>query len=77
MRLQGDVENRNHRLHATDFGGWFSGSAVGPAISGGLRRMANFPGAQAGSILCGGSIWQSREPLSIAANPLTQYYAKV
>ena len=77
MRLQADLENRNHRSMRLVSAGGFLGSAVGPAISGGLRRKANFPGAQAGSILCGGSIWQSREPLSIAANPLTQYYAKV
>jgi hypothetical protein len=42
LRLQGDVENLNNRLNVIDFGGLFSGNAIGPPRSYFLRLTASF-----------------------------------
>ena len=42
LRLQGDVENLNNRLNVIDFGGLFSGNAIGPPRSYSLRLAAAF-----------------------------------
>jgi hypothetical protein len=42
LRLQGDVENLNNRLNVIDFGGLFSGNAIGPPRSYFLRLAATF-----------------------------------
>jgi len=42
LRLQGDVENISNRLDVIDFGGLFSGNAIGPARSYWLRMAATF-----------------------------------
>jgi hypothetical protein len=42
LRLQADVENLNNRLNVIDFGGLFSGNAIGPPRSYFLRLAATF-----------------------------------
>ena len=42
MRLQADATNLNNRLNVIDFGGLFSGNAIGPARSWFLRLTTNF-----------------------------------
>ena len=42
MRFQADAENLNNRLNVIDFGGLFSGNAIGPSRSGALRLAATF-----------------------------------
>jgi hypothetical protein len=42
LRLQADVENLNNRLNVIDFGGLFSGNAIGPPRSYALRLAATF-----------------------------------
>jgi outer membrane cobalamin receptor len=42
MRAQFDVENLNNRLNVIDFGGLFSGNAIGPPRSYSLRLTASF-----------------------------------
>ena len=42
LRLQGDLENLNNRLNVIDFGGLFSGNAIGPPRSCFLRLAATF-----------------------------------
>jgi len=42
MRLQADGDNLNNRLNVIDFGGLFSGNAIGPGRSYGLRLTGNF-----------------------------------
>ncbi len=42
MRIQADVENINNRLNVIDFGGLFSGNAIGPPRSFALRLTTNF-----------------------------------
>ncbi|HEY6769067.1 MAG TPA: TonB-dependent receptor [Candidatus Sulfotelmatobacter sp.] len=42
VRLQADVENLNNRLNVIDFGGLFSGNAIGPPRSYFLRLAASF-----------------------------------
>ena len=41
-RLQADVENLNNRLNVMDFGGLFSGNAIGPPRSYALRLQTSF-----------------------------------
>jgi len=41
-RLQADVENLNNRLNVIDFGGLFSGNAIAPSRSYGLRMQMTF-----------------------------------
>jgi hypothetical protein len=42
LRLQADIENLNNRLNLIDFGGLFSGNAIGPPRSYSLRLAASF-----------------------------------
>jgi hypothetical protein len=42
LRLQADGENLNDRLNVIDFGGLFSGNAIGPGRSGFVRLSASF-----------------------------------
>jgi hypothetical protein len=42
LRLQADLENLNNRLNVIDFGGLFSGNAIGPPRSYSLRLAATF-----------------------------------
>ena len=42
MRIQADVENINNRLNVIDFGGLFSGNAIGPPRSFALRLTTSF-----------------------------------
>jgi hypothetical protein len=42
LRLQADVENLNNRLNVIDFGGLFSGNAIGPPRSYFLRLASTF-----------------------------------
>jgi hypothetical protein len=42
VRLQADGDNLNNRLNVIDFGGLFSGNAIGPARSYGLRLTNSF-----------------------------------
>jgi hypothetical protein len=42
LRLQADAENLNNRLNVIDFGGLFSGNAIGPPRSYSLRLAATF-----------------------------------
>ncbi|HEV2273567.1 MAG TPA: TonB-dependent receptor [Acidobacteriaceae bacterium] len=42
VRLQADGENLNNRLNVIDFGGLFSGNAIAPARSFGLRLTSSF-----------------------------------
>jgi hypothetical protein len=42
IRLQADGENLNNRLNVIDFGGLFSGNAIGPARSWFLRLTTSF-----------------------------------
>jgi TonB-dependent Receptor Plug Domain len=42
MRFQADGDNLNSRLNVIDFGGLFSGNAIGPGRSYGLRLNTNF-----------------------------------
>jgi outer membrane cobalamin receptor len=42
MRLQADVQNINNRLNVIDFGGLFSGNAIGPPRSYSLRLSTSF-----------------------------------
>ncbi|MGB0006928.1 MAG: TonB-dependent receptor, partial [Candidatus Sulfotelmatobacter sp.] len=42
LRLQADVENLNNRLNVIDFGGLFSGNAIGPPRSYALRLATTF-----------------------------------
>ena len=42
VRLQADGENLNNRLNVIDFNGLYSGNAIGPARSFGLRLSTNF-----------------------------------
>jgi outer membrane receptor for Fe3+-dicitrate len=42
LRLQADVANLNNRLNVIDFGGLFSGNAIGPPRSYSLRLAASF-----------------------------------
>jgi outer membrane cobalamin receptor len=42
MRIQADASNLNNRLNVIDFGGLFSGNAIGPARSWFLRLTTNF-----------------------------------
>jgi outer membrane cobalamin receptor len=42
MRIQADVENINNRLNVIDFGGLFSGNAIGPPRSFALRLTSSF-----------------------------------
>jgi len=42
LRLQADVENLNNRLNVLDFGGLFSGNAIGPPRSYFVRLAATF-----------------------------------
>jgi outer membrane receptor for Fe3+-dicitrate len=42
LRLQADLENLNNRLNVIDFGGLFSGNAIGPARSYSLRLATTF-----------------------------------
>jgi hypothetical protein len=41
-RFQADGENLNNRLNVIDFGGLFSGNAIGPGRSVSLRLNASF-----------------------------------
>jgi len=42
LRLQADGENLNNRLNVIDFGGLFSGNAIGPSRSYALKLAATF-----------------------------------
>jgi hypothetical protein len=42
VRIQADVENINNRLNVIDFGGLFSGNAIGPPRSFALRLTSSF-----------------------------------
>jgi outer membrane cobalamin receptor len=42
LRLQGDAQNLNNRLNVIDFNGLFSGNAIGPPRSYGLRLSTSF-----------------------------------
>jgi hypothetical protein len=42
MRMQADVQNINNRLNVIDFGGLFSGNAIGPPRSYALRLTTSF-----------------------------------
>lgn len=42
LNFQADGENLNNRLNVIDFGGLFSGNAIGPSRSGALRLAATF-----------------------------------
>jgi hypothetical protein len=42
LRLQADAENLNNRLNVIDFGGLFSGNAIGPSRSYALKLAATF-----------------------------------
>jgi outer membrane cobalamin receptor len=42
VRIQGDVENLNNRLNVIDFGGLFSGNAIGPSRSYSVRLSTSF-----------------------------------
>jgi hypothetical protein len=42
MRFQVDAENLNDRLNVLDFGGLFSGNAIGPGRSIALRLNTSF-----------------------------------
>jgi hypothetical protein len=42
VRMQADVENLNNRLNVIDFGGLFSGNAIGPPRSYSLRLTTSF-----------------------------------
>jgi TonB dependent receptor len=42
LRLQADAENLNNRLNVIDFGGLFSGNAIGPPRSYFIRLAATF-----------------------------------
>jgi hypothetical protein len=42
VRFQVDGENLNNRLNVIDFGGLFSGNAIGPARSGTMRLNTSF-----------------------------------
>ena len=42
MRLQADGDNLNNRLNVIDFGGLFSGNAIAPGRSFGLRLTTSF-----------------------------------
>jgi len=42
LRLQADAENLNNRLNVIDFGGLFSGNAIGPSRSYSVRLAATF-----------------------------------
>jgi hypothetical protein len=42
LRLQGDVQNLSNTLEVIDFGGLFSGNAIGPSRSYSLRLTASF-----------------------------------
>jgi len=42
MRLQADAQNLNNRLNVIDFGGLFSGNAIAPPRSYGLRMLTTF-----------------------------------
>ena len=42
VRLQADSENLNNRLNVIDFGGLFSGNAIGPSRSYLLRLTTSF-----------------------------------
>lgn len=42
VRFQADGENLNNRLNVIDFGGLFSGNAIGPARSFTVRLNTNF-----------------------------------
>jgi hypothetical protein len=42
MRLQFDGQNLNNVLNVIDFGGLFSGNAIGPSRSFDLRLTTNF-----------------------------------
>ena len=42
MRIQADVQNINNRLNVIDFGGLFSGNAIGPPRSYALRLTTSF-----------------------------------
>jgi hypothetical protein len=42
IRLQADGTNLNNRLNIIDFGGLFSGNAIGPARSFALRLTTSF-----------------------------------
>ena len=42
MRLQADGDNLNDRLNVIDFGGLFSGNAIGPGRSYALRLKTSF-----------------------------------
>jgi len=42
VRMQADVENLNNRLNVIDFGGLFSGNAIGPPRSYSLRLNTSF-----------------------------------
>jgi len=42
MRIQADGENLNNRLNVIDFGGLFSGNAIGPSRSWILRLTTAF-----------------------------------
>jgi hypothetical protein len=42
LRLQADIENLNNRLNVIDFGGLFSGNAIGPSRTYFLRLAATF-----------------------------------
>ncbi len=44
IRLQGDVQNMNNRLNVIDFVGLFSGNAVAPPRSYGVRFTTDFLG---------------------------------
>jgi hypothetical protein len=42
MRMQADIENMNNRLNVIDFGGLFSGNAIGPSRSYSARFVTSF-----------------------------------
>jgi hypothetical protein len=42
MRIQADGQNLNNRLNVIDFGGLFSGNAIGPSRSYALRLSSSF-----------------------------------
>jgi hypothetical protein len=42
VRLQADCQNLSNKLEVIDFGGLFSGNAIGPHRSYSLRLVANF-----------------------------------
>jgi hypothetical protein len=42
MRIQADGQNLNNVLNVIDFGGLFSGNAIGPSRSFALRFITNF-----------------------------------